>query len=513
MPFFDFNENIDLPDGENFDFVIIGSGVAGILLSISLTRKGKKVLVLESGHWHEDEEKQALNQVTQTGKQLQNVVWGRKRAIGGTSIAWGGQSLPFSPIDFEKKDWVAASGWPLSFDEIAPYYYPANEFMQVDKLNYDGEIFELLKMQKIPFDNSFLYYHFSKWAPQPVFSVLYRTELEKKVTIFYNAHTTQINTDENGRAESVTVKNFRRKTTLLKVKNLLLATGAIEASRLLLLGNKRITDGLGNHSGWLGKCFMDHPCIEAASVTANSNYKLQKNFNTHMLNRRKYSLRLSLSEKAQREQALLNASAGIMFYYPEDQFDPYTEIKKVIKKKDILSLPKFFGGTEAYLKTAFALAKDNFIYKHGAFGKLVVMLEQAPLAKSYIKLSKMKDQFGNSKAEINWQVSYQTWETLLCLIKYVKQEFEKLSLGSITPFAYVTENNPNWEACLTDVNHHMGGTRMSKTAADGVVDNNLKLWGYDNIYVCSSSVFPTGSHSNPTLTLMALCQRLVDHLK
>lgn len=513
MPFFDFNENTILPDGENFDFVIIGSGVAGILLSISLTRKNKKVLVLESGHWQEDEEKQALNEVIQTGKQLQNAVWGRKRAIGGTSIAWGGQSLPFSPIDFEKKDWVAGSGWPLSFNEIAPYYDPANEFMQVDKLDFDGEIFELLKMKKIPFNNSLINYHFSKWAPQPVFSVLYRTELEKNATVFYNAHITQINTDENGRADSVTVKNFRGETILLKVKNLLLATGAIEANRLLLLGNKRSTGGLGNHSGWLGKCFMDHPCIEAASVTANSNYKLQKNFNTHRIKKRKYSLRFSLSEKAQREHALLNASAGIMFYYPEEQFDPYSEIKKIIKKKDILLLPKLFASKEAYLKTAYAFTKDNFIYKHGALGKLVVMLEQAPLAKSYIKLSDIKDKFGNSKAEINWQVSYQTWEALLFLVGSVKQEFERLSVGSITPLPHINKNNPNWEACLSDVNHHMGGTRMSKTAGEGVVDNNLKLWGHDNIYVCSSSVFPTGSHSNPTLTLMALCLRLVDQLK
>ncbi len=37
----------------------------------------------------------------------------RVRAIGGTSRIWGGRAIPFDPIDFEKRDWVPGSGWPL----------------------------------------------------------------------------------------------------------------------------------------------------------------------------------------------------------------------------------------------------------------------------------------------------------------------------------------------------------------------------------------------------------------
>jgi choline dehydrogenase-like flavoprotein len=66
---------------------------------------------------------------------------------------------------------------------------------------------------------------------------------------------------------------------------------------------------------------------------------------------------------------------------------------------------------------------------------------------------------------------------------------------------------PDWANYLSDVNHHMGGTRMSATAGEGVVDPNLKVWGYENLHLLSCSVFPTSSHSNPTLTLLALCQK------
>ena len=64
-----------------------------------------------------------------------------------------------------------------------------------------------------------------------------------------------------------------------------------------------------------------------------------------------------------------------------------------------------------------------------------------------------------------------------------------------------------------DTYHPMGGTRMSSSPAKGVVDKNLKLHNYKNLYIASCSVFPTGGSSNPTLTLIALCLRLSDHIK
>lgn len=46
----------------------------------------------------------------------------------------------------------------------------------------------------------------------------------------------------------------------------------------------------------------------------------------------------------------------------------------------------------------------------------------------------------------------------------------------------------------------------------GVVDRDGRVHGYANLYVAGSSVFPTGSWSNPTLTILALAHRLGDHL-
>ncbi|MEO6187944.1 MAG: GMC family oxidoreductase, partial [Ginsengibacter sp.] len=60
--------------------------------------------------------------------------------------------------------------------------------------------------------------------------------------------------------------------------------------------------------------------------------------------------------------------------------------------------------------------------------------------------------------------------------------------------------------------HQSGTTRIASSPEDGVVNNDLKVWGTTNVYVCSSSVFPTSSQANPTFLLGAFAARLANHL-
>jgi choline dehydrogenase-like flavoprotein len=67
-------------------------------------------------------------------------------------------------------------------------------------------------------------------------------------------------------------------------------------------------------------------------------------------------------------------------------------------------------------------------------------------------------------------------------------------------------------AGLGGVAHEVGTLRMGEDPNASVVDTDLKFHGYDNLYACDLSVFPTSPAANPTLTLAALAIRLAEHL-
>lgn len=508
MPFIDLNtkkpEAFTIPSA---DVIIIGSGAAGILLAIKLSNQGKSVLVFESGHFNEDKEKQKLNEVEQTGKLLGNAVWGRKRAVGGTTIAWGGQSLPFTSIDFEKRGWVINSGWPIAYEDLLPFYNEANSFMGIDTMNYSTDIFPKISLKNPGLDAEKIDFHVSKWAKQPNFYLLHKHELEQKVTVIYNAQVTEIRKDSESRIESIKVCNFKNNCFLSSINLLIIAAGTIETVRILLNNN------IGNHSGYLGKYFMDHPCIEVGTINTSNAYKLQRIFNTHIVQRRKYSIRLSLNKHYQRKAKLLNCSASIMFMLPEESFDPYAEIKSFKKDFKLRRLIKISGSTVSMLKSTWAYLVNKFYYKTHAVAKVLLMIEQEPDEESSISLNNKIDAFGNKIASLNWKITPATWHTAVKAANTLKDEIEKLSFGKVNLYSNINLTQENWRDYLTDVCHHMGGARMSATADQGVVDTNLQIWKVPNLYVCSCAIFPTASHSNPTLTMLALAVRLTKHLE
>ena len=56
----------------------------------------------------------------------------------------------------------------------------------------------------------------------------------------------------------------------------------------------------------------------------------------------------------------------------------------------------------------------------------------------------------------------------------------------------------------TGTGHPQGGNVMGPDAATGVVDAGFKVFGFDNLYVCDASVFPTSLGVNPQITVMTL---------
>ena len=61
--------------------------------------------------------------------------------------------------------------------------------------------------------------------------------------------------------------------------------------------------------------------------------------------------------------------------------------------------------------------------------------------------------------------------------------------------------------------HPQGGNAISKSKSKGVVNPEFKVFGYDNLYVCDASVFPSSIGVNPQLTVMALADYAGDYVK
>jgi len=70
-----------------------------------------------------------------------------------------------------------------------------------------------------------------------------------------------------------------------------------------------------------------------------------------------------------------------------------------------------------------------------------------------------------------------------------------------------------WPRSIEGQYHHMGTTRMARDPKHGVVNEDCRVHGMENLFIGGSSVFPTVGHANPTLTIVALSLRLADHLK
>jgi choline dehydrogenase-like flavoprotein len=137
--------------------------------------------------------------------------------------------------------------------------------------------------------------------------------------------------------------------------------------------------------------------------------------------------------------------------------------------------------------------------------------EQVPNPESRVRLSESKDEFGLNRLQVDWRCTAQDIDSVIRSAALIGRE---LHSRGIARFHFDPEKLGAYITRRTGVgSHHIGTTRMSDTPSTGVVDSNCKVHGIDNLFIASSSVFPTSSFANPTLTIVALAIRLAAYLK
>src|SRR5438552_6890651 len=120
---------------EEVDFCIVGTGAGGGVLAQRLAGYGFSVVALEAGPWHDSERDMVSDEagsgriywndlrITGGSEPLELGANNSGRGVGGSTIHYAGFCPRFHPSDFRVKtlDGVAAD-WPLSYEEIEPYY-------------------------------------------------------------------------------------------------------------------------------------------------------------------------------------------------------------------------------------------------------------------------------------------------------------------------------------------------------------------------------------------------------
>ncbi len=65
---------------------------------------------------------------------------------------------------------------------------------------------------------------------------------------------------------------------------------------------------------------------------------------------------------------------------------------------------------------------------------------------------------------------------------------------------------------ITAANHAFSSTRMSKSPREGVVDEDGRCHGFDNLFIADTGIFASSPAVNPMLTVMALADRIATRI-
>ena len=503
------------------DVCIVGTGAAGLALASELLTSGLTVVLVESGGFEHETATQALYDVNVTGLPHRGSTEGRFRVLGGSTTKWGGQALPLMPSDFERREWVAHSGWPIAFDELVPYYARACRFLLVDDKNFDSDLFDYLHTQPPAFDPQQIWYHFSKWSPRPNIRELYLRAISTsdRCTLLLHANVTQVVLQDSlNRVNSIKVHSLEGQKATTKASEYVLCAGGIETARLLLSNNQQQPMGIGNEHDLVGRFFQDHPNAMVGWVKSRHSAQLQRLFNVFHKRDLKYSVRCTAPAAWQRQHQMLNVSMGMMFAAENSAFE---DLKTVFQATRAHQFNVALAGT-ALRVAAHPVSAARSVWDYVAHGKsfepnatanIYLTCEQEPNPESRILLSDQTDALGIYRVEVRWKLTDLTRQTMLKFAKVLSDEFQRTGIGEIELDTWFRGESSTWEDHIADQFHHMGTARMHDSPTCGVVDNNCRIHSITNLYIGGSAVFPTSGHSNPTLTIIALAIRVADKLK
>jgi choline dehydrogenase-like flavoprotein len=533
----------NLSDGKVWDVCVVGTGPVGMAMALEFERLGDEVLLLEAGG---DEVDQAAAEASRAQivdpERHAAMEIAVCRALGGTSWIWGGRCVAFDDIDWIHRDYVADARWPMGHDEIRPWYTKAAEYLlcgnDVFSIPYKRALTGGLTLDGV-----------ERWAREPKVILEHRSRLlgVERIKLSLRSTVTALNLSTDGqRVESLAVSTPEAPREV-KARRFVLAMGGVETTRLLLRTQRRWPGHFGGAGGALGRYYMGHISGKVASIVFDDpgsigdlDFKLDESGAYH---RRRFML----STAMQLQHRLLNTAFwpdNPPFYDPSHgsgvlssvflalAFPPTGRrlLPEAIRRAHTGPKPHRVA---AHLRNAilgaprgagdiYRILRDRFIKKPKKPGFLVANkggkyalhyhAEQVPYADSRITLASESDAFGVPRASIDLRFTDQDVQSVVDSHELLDRALQENGIGRLQYLYPPEELHERVYAQAADGYHQAGTTRMGEDARQSVVDANLKAHGVENLFVASSSVFPTSGQANSTLLAVAFGVRLAHHL-
>ena len=545
------------PDG-SADVCIVGSGPAGAILAATLAKRGHDVVILEAGPRFDfsDRERQlerALrpefdptdvwdmggprDDYASSGGWSYRLNRNRVKAVGGSTLHWGGMTPRLHPEDFEMHSrYSLASDWPLDYADLESYYVAAERAMGVSGApnrfggprsapfpnpafppSYSDGLFAKACEQlgidlhpipratnSEPYDGRSQCVGFGTCNPVCPSGAKYDAAVHVRkaeaagAKVVDRAPVRRLEHADGG--ERIVAARYTTPdgtSHRQRADQFVLAAGGVESVRLLLLSaSDRYPDGLANSSGRVGRGFMEHPVVSVSGRLGEPTRQHRIGFHT------------SMSEQYYAHDSDEHDSGpeGTMILQPSNTAGPTptgvgieagSTLGEIVSGNLAAPLERDALGDRLFEQVSEQWADDHV--------KMHAWVEQFPHPDNRVTLDRSQtDDHGDPVPDVSLSVRDRTRRKLERAESVLHDVLEALGASEIR--THLPPDAPGTAA------HHMGGLRMGTAPTESVVDPNLRTHDHPNLCVSSSATFVTAGAANPTLTIAALTLRLADHL-
>jgi choline dehydrogenase-like flavoprotein len=532
-------------DGSAHDLVVIGSGPVGLALATDLTRRGRKVLLLESGGRTPDPTIQTLSQGELADpKRHDDLLIATARSLGGTSNLWGARALPYDPIDFAPRPWIDAR-WPIGYGDLSPYFPRA-----VTATASGAPVYREAIEGFTPSDDAFSCDTLERWANQQKSQVIHAEAIDKDPNLDLRLYATVVGMEfaEDGRVSALKVADSRGGDTVrLTADTVVLAGGGLESTRLLLAAQREAPARFGGPDGPLGRHYMGHLLGKISDIVL-ANETIDKAMDFRVDSHGSFvRRRLVPSEATQMEHQLLNVAfwpvvpaiydprhgnAILSMLYLAMSYGPFARlfIAEAIRKMHVapgrqvrgphvVNLIRGMPAAALFLAGFFKQRYFSETRLPGFFVRnrahrygLTYHCEQSPDPDSRVTLSGAVNRLGLPELKVDLRFRRDDAAALVRTHLLMQDWLTRTGFGRLEFQAPEPELEDLVLQQASHGTHQVGLIRMAADRSQGVVDADLRTFDARNLYVASTAVLPTSGQANPTFTTVALALRLADRL-